>query len=40
MTVVIIFVLIFGLGGLLRVSYERQALKGGEKHRAKSDNRK
>jgi hypothetical protein len=40
MVSVIIFVLIFGLGGLLRVSYERQALKGGEKHRAKSDNRK
>lgn len=40
MTAVIIFVLIFGLGGLLRIMYERQALKGGEKHRAESDNRK
>lgn len=40
MTAVIIFVLIFGLGGLLRVSYERQALKGGEKHRTNSGNEK
>lgn len=40
MVSVIIFVLVFGLGGLLRTMYERQALKGGEKHQAKSNNRK
>lgn len=40
MLAVIIFVTIFGLGSFGQYLYERHRLKGGDKHRTKSDNDK